>query len=229
MPAARRAVRAVPGGVPKKLTAGQAARVLASITPSDAVQAARCELAAEFTENLRGIDARIRDTRKAGHRGPRGRDQPDRAARGRPGDRRRGHLRRPHGVQLFQPGSLRRLQRHRPHRGVLGRAEGTPVVPPRQPPPQPHHPHDRGRPDPPSPQLLSAGERVLDMQPKLAAPAAPTTRNWPRARPPRHGMAGSRRGRRILSASALPSPRPSSTAQSAWLSRWRTRPRWTRC
>jgi transposase len=54
----------VPGGVSKKITAGQAARILASITPSGAVQAARCDLAAEFTEDLRGIDARIRDTRK---------------------------------------------------------------------------------------------------------------------------------------------------------------------
>ena len=54
----------VPGGVPKKITAGQAARILASITPSGAVEAARCDLAAEFTEDLRGIDARLRDTRK---------------------------------------------------------------------------------------------------------------------------------------------------------------------
>jgi transposase len=54
----------VPGGVPKKITAGQAARILASITPSGAVEAARCDLAAEFTEDLRGIDARLRDTRE---------------------------------------------------------------------------------------------------------------------------------------------------------------------
>jgi transposase len=54
----------VPGGVSKHITAGQAARLLASITPSGAVESARCELAAEFTEDLRGIDARIRDTRK---------------------------------------------------------------------------------------------------------------------------------------------------------------------
>jgi transposase len=54
----------VPGGVSKQITAGQAARILASITPSGAVQAARCELAAEFTQDLQGIDARIRDTRK---------------------------------------------------------------------------------------------------------------------------------------------------------------------
>ena len=54
----------VPGGMSKEITAGQVTHILASITPSGAVEAARCELAAEFTGDLRGIDARIRDTRK---------------------------------------------------------------------------------------------------------------------------------------------------------------------
>ncbi len=53
----------VPGGVSKTITAGQATRILGSITPPDAVAAARCELAAAFLEDLRGIDARIRETR----------------------------------------------------------------------------------------------------------------------------------------------------------------------
>ncbi len=53
----------IPGGVPGKITAAQAERILASITPAEAVQAARWELAAELTEDLRGIDARIRQTR----------------------------------------------------------------------------------------------------------------------------------------------------------------------
>jgi len=54
----------VPGGFSKAITAGQAAQVLGSITPPDAVAAARCELAAAFIDDLRGIDARIRETRK---------------------------------------------------------------------------------------------------------------------------------------------------------------------
>jgi transposase len=54
----------VPGGVSKAITAGQAARLLDSITPAGAVEAARGELAAAFLEDLRGIDARIRETRK---------------------------------------------------------------------------------------------------------------------------------------------------------------------
>jgi len=54
----------IPGGVSKAITAAAAARLLESIAPAGAVEAARCELAAAFTEDLRGIDARIRETRK---------------------------------------------------------------------------------------------------------------------------------------------------------------------
>jgi len=54
----------IPGGVPGEITAGQAARFLGSVTPAGAVEAARWELAAELTEDLRGTDARIRETRK---------------------------------------------------------------------------------------------------------------------------------------------------------------------
>ena len=54
----------IPGGLSKAITAGQAARILGSIAPPDAVAAARCELAAAFLEDLRGSDARIRETRK---------------------------------------------------------------------------------------------------------------------------------------------------------------------
>jgi transposase len=53
-----------PGGVSKAITAPAAVRLLESITPAGAVEAARCELAAAFAEDLRGIDARIRETRK---------------------------------------------------------------------------------------------------------------------------------------------------------------------
>ena len=53
----------VPGGVPGEISAGQAVRLLASVTPAGAVDAARWELAAELTEDLRGVDARIRQTR----------------------------------------------------------------------------------------------------------------------------------------------------------------------
>jgi transposase len=54
----------VAGGVPGEITAGQAEHILASITPAGAVEAARCQLATELVEDLRGVDARIRETRK---------------------------------------------------------------------------------------------------------------------------------------------------------------------
>jgi transposase len=53
----------VPGGVAKRITAGQATQILAALTPQNAVQAARRELAADFLEDLRSIDARMRDTK----------------------------------------------------------------------------------------------------------------------------------------------------------------------
>jgi transposase len=53
----------VPGGVPKKIIAAHAARLLNSITPPDAVAAARWELAAALIEDLRRIDGQLRETR----------------------------------------------------------------------------------------------------------------------------------------------------------------------
>src|SRR5439155_21552327 len=49
----------VPGGVSKEIIAAHAARLLASITPAGAVQAARCELAADFVEDLRHVGAQM--------------------------------------------------------------------------------------------------------------------------------------------------------------------------
>jgi len=54
----------VAGGVAKEITAGHAARLLESITPPGAVEAARCELAAAFLDDLRRIDAQLLETKK---------------------------------------------------------------------------------------------------------------------------------------------------------------------
>jgi transposase len=54
----------VPGGISKEITAAQAAKVLDSVEPSTAVGRARYELAVEFLEDLRRIDAQMRDTKK---------------------------------------------------------------------------------------------------------------------------------------------------------------------
>jgi transposase len=53
----------IPGGVPKVITTARAGRVLKAIRPEGAVQAARCELAAAFLDDLRRIDAQLRETR----------------------------------------------------------------------------------------------------------------------------------------------------------------------
>jgi hypothetical protein len=54
----------VPGGLSKDITAAHAARVLESVKPSGTIALARCELAAEFLDDLRRIDAQMHDTRK---------------------------------------------------------------------------------------------------------------------------------------------------------------------
>ena len=54
----------VPGGIAKEISAAQAARILGQATPSGAVEVARAELAAEFLEDMRRLDAQLRDTRK---------------------------------------------------------------------------------------------------------------------------------------------------------------------
>ena len=54
----------VPGGVPEEITAAQATRVLGSATPSGAAGQARLELAAELLDDMRGLDARIRESKK---------------------------------------------------------------------------------------------------------------------------------------------------------------------
>ena len=54
----------LPGGFSKEITSGLAAQLLASIPPGGAVAAARHELAAQFVQDLRGIDAQMRDTKK---------------------------------------------------------------------------------------------------------------------------------------------------------------------
>jgi hypothetical protein len=54
----------VPGGIRKEISAAQAARLLEQVRPSDAVIKARCELAGEFLDDLRRLDAQLRDAGK---------------------------------------------------------------------------------------------------------------------------------------------------------------------
>ena len=54
----------VPGGFSKEITAGQAARVLEQITPSGAIAQGRYELASQFLDDLRNLDAQLLLTKK---------------------------------------------------------------------------------------------------------------------------------------------------------------------
>src|SRR5207249_6139979 len=54
----------IPGGVCKEITAGHAAQLVEAITPAGAVQAARCELAAAFLDDLRRIDTQMLEVKK---------------------------------------------------------------------------------------------------------------------------------------------------------------------
>ena len=54
----------IPGGVPKVITTARAGRILRAIRPEGAVEVARCELAAALLEDLRRIDAQLRESRK---------------------------------------------------------------------------------------------------------------------------------------------------------------------
>jgi transposase len=54
----------VPGGVPEEITAAHAARILRSAAPSGTAGQARRELAAELLEDMRRLDAQIRESKK---------------------------------------------------------------------------------------------------------------------------------------------------------------------
>ena len=54
----------IPGGVPKAITTARAAGVLKALRPDGAVETARWEPAGELLDDLRRIDARIREARK---------------------------------------------------------------------------------------------------------------------------------------------------------------------
>jgi hypothetical protein len=140
----------VPGGHAKEISAAQAARILEQVTPSGAVARARCELAAELLTDIRHLDAQLRDTGKKLAAAVKACGTSLTGLfRSRPGDRWHRDRRRPPGVPVRKPGPLRRLQRHRPGRGVLRRPQDLPAVAARQPAAQSCDPHGCDHPDPP--------------------------------------------------------------------------------
>jgi transposase len=150
----------IPGGVPRAITASTAAALLEANPPAGPVATARHQLAAD----LRQLDDKLRQTRNQITAAVRASGTTltgifgvgpiiaatilgDAADIGRFPDR----------------DPVRRLQRHRPGRGVLGKAEDLPALPARQPADEPRHPHGRRHPDPPAaqrrPHLLRQEDR----------------------------------------------------------------------
>ena len=199
----------VPGGVPKEITAAQAARVL------DAGRAVR---------GRRGSPPRARrrvPRRPAPHRRPDARDQeeagrggpglghhPHRDLRRRPGHRRHRHRRRPPTSPASPAGTASPpTTAPRPIEVSSGNRKDLPAVPAREPAPQPRHPHGRRHPDPLPPQrrprlLRPQDRRGQDPQrsaprPQAARSATPST---PACRPtpagPQHRRDRAREGNR---------------------------------
>jgi hypothetical protein len=54
----------VPGGTRREITVARAERILGQVTPSGAAARARCELAGEFLEDIRRLDAQLRRINK---------------------------------------------------------------------------------------------------------------------------------------------------------------------
>ena len=142
VPAPRGAAELAPGGIAKEINAGQAAGLLARIKPADPGRT-------DPPRPRRRTPRRSTPHRRPDARHPRrltaavtaSGTTPDRtssaSARSSPPPHRLHRRRRP----LRRPRPVRRLQRHRPGRALLRRAEDAPALAARQPAPQPRHPH----------------------------------------------------------------------------------------
>jgi Transposase len=141
------------GGVSKEITAAHAARILDQVTPSGPVAAARHDLAGQFLEDLRGLDAPAPRDQEEARRARQGLGhQPHRGLRLRPGQHRHRDRRHHRRDQVPQPGPLRLPQRHPPGRGVLGEPQDLPAVAAREPADQSRPAHGCHHPDPARPQ-----------------------------------------------------------------------------
>ena len=178
----------VPGGTSKQISAAQAARILGQVTPSGAVELARAELAAEFLEDMRHLDAQLRGTRKKLAAAVRvsGTTLTEVFGVG-PVIAGPSSATSPTSLPLPQPRPLRFLPRHRPRRGVLREPQDPPALATRQPPHQPRHPHGRDHPAQPQAQrrphlLREEAGRGKNAQRGAPVPQAQDQRR--RSRPP---------------------------------------------
>jgi transposase len=174
----------VPGGISKEITAAHAARVLDQLTPCGAVQQARWELAADLLDDLRRADERLREVNKK-----------LKAAVQAAGTCLTEIFGAGPVIAAAVTGEVADVSRFAsrdgfaacngtaPIEGVLGKTEGPPAVPAREPETEPRGPHDRGYPGPlpaqPGPGLLRQETgRGQDGEGGAARPQAPGQRRF---------------------------------------------------
>ena len=170
VPAPRPIASLSAGGIAKELNASDADGLLASIRASLGHRTIRHQLALELLEDVRRLDGQLKESQQRIKRrsGPRGPPSPSLSGSVPSSPVRSSAT--PAMSPLRQPGPVRRLQRHRSGRGLLGRPGDPPPLPPRESTAQSRHPHGGHLPDPPDP-----------------TPRAGSTSSgrWPRARPKR--------------------------------------------
>jgi hypothetical protein len=176
------------GGVSKEITAAHAARILEQVTPSGPVAAARCELAGQFLEDLRGLDAQLRDTKKKLAAAVR--------ASGTSLTEVFGFGPASTGTVIGDVTDVTRFPSRdhfasyngtAPGRGVVGEPQDLPAVAAREPADQPRPAHGRDHPDPARPQRRPRLLRPQDSRgqdPQRSAPLPQTQDQRRRLRPP---------------------------------------------
>jgi transposase len=195
----------IPGGVLKRITAAHAAGLLEHITPPGAVEAARCELATAFIEDLRRTGAQMRDAKNKLTAAVRASSTTVTEVFGA------GPV-----VAATVIGAVRDVSRFadRDHFAAYngtapievssGPPQDLPAVAAREPAAQPRHPHGRGHPDQPPPQRrprLLRAQASRGQDPQRGAPFPETAgqrrhlRPPPGRRPPGRGKAHAERAR----------------------------------
>ena len=168
------------GGVSKEITAAHAARILEQVTPSGPVAAARCELAGQFLEDLRGLDAQLRDTKKKLAAAVRASGTSLTQVFGFGPVNTGTVIGDVTGVTRFPSRDhFASYNGTAPGRGVVGEPQDLPAVAAREPAQRPRPAHGRDHPDPARPQR----------RPRLLRPQAS-----PRARPAKKRSAASNAG-----------------------------------
>ena len=122
---------------------------MANLCPETPVQQMRFDLALELFDDVRRLDAQLKESHRRIRGGRQGlRDLGHRDLWGGTDHRRHAHRLLGRHQPFRQPGHLRLLQRHGTHRVLLGRTDRASGIYPGQPQAQPCHSHGGRHPDP---------------------------------------------------------------------------------